>query len=96
MSKISAPPTLQPLPQPKFDCATRTKRPRPELREPKPIPAPPEGKGGELWQKLYTEAQRTKHPDAEKFADSCLRARERALKLDAQRAKIQRTNKIVK
>lgn len=94
---ISAPPPmLPPLERPKVDCKTRTKRARPEPSEPKAAPAPPKGKGGELWQKLYADAQRAQMADPEKFADSCLRARERALDLDAQRAKLQRTNKIVK
>ena len=59
----------------------------------KPL-APPKGKGGELWQEFYTNAQKIGSPDPEKFADSALRAREKTHELQANRHKIERTNKI--
>ena len=36
----------------------------------KALSEPPKGKGGELWQKFYTDAVARKHPDPEKLADT--------------------------
>ena len=58
--------------------------------------APPKGKGGELWQKLYDQAVVNKHPDPELIADSMLRTREKTLKIDAERHKLQKTDKVPK
>jgi len=44
-------------------------------------PPAPKGKGSELWQKFYSNARASGHPDPEKMADSLLRARERSLEL---------------
>ena len=62
----------------------------------KPSLAPPQGKGGDLWQKLYNQAVATKHPEPEKCADSMLRAREKAIKIEAGRHKLQKTDKVPK
>jgi hypothetical protein len=55
---------------------------------------PPKGKGGELWQRFYTDAQKVGNPYPEKFADSALRSRERVHDLDDKRHKLQQTNKV--
>ena len=62
----------------------------------KPPLAPPIGKGGELWQKLYNQAVASKHPQPEKCADTVLRAREKTLKIEAARHKLQVTDKVPK
>lgn len=62
----------------------------------KPALAPPQGKGGEVWQKLYNQAVEDKHPCPEKCADSVLRAREKSLKIEAGRHKLQKTDKVPK
>lgn len=58
--------------------------------------APPKGKGGELWRKLYDQAVLNKHPNPELLADSMLRAREKTLKIEAERHKLQKTDKVPK
>lgn len=78
---------------PARSCAERTKRPRPEPIERIPL-APPKGKGGELWQQFYANAQKMGSPDPEKFADSALRSREKTHELQAKRHKIELTNKV--
>jgi len=62
----------------------------------KPPLAPPIGKGSELWQKLYNQAVESKHPYPEKCADTVLRAREKAIKIEAGRHKLQKTDKVPK
>jgi hypothetical protein len=62
----------------------------------KAAPAPPKGKGSELWRKIYDQAVVNKHPDPELIADSMLRAREKALKIEASRHKLQVTDKVPK
>ena len=62
----------------------------------KPALAPPIGKGSEVWQKLYNQAVEDKHPYPEKCADSVLRAREKTLKIEANRHKLQKTDKVPK
>lgn len=74
-------------------CAERTKRARPEPAERTPL-APPTGKGGEIWQQFYANAQKIGFLDPEKFADSALRSREKAQEIQAKRHKIERTNKV--
>jgi len=74
-------------------CADRTKRARPEPTERQPL-APPKGKGGELWQQFYANAQKSGFSDPEKFADTALRSREKTHELQAKRHKIERTNKV--
>jgi hypothetical protein len=61
---------------------------RPVVPAPKAPPPPPKGKGGELWQKFYTDAVARAHPDPEKLADAMLRSRERSLELAAERHKV--------
>ena len=51
----------------------------------------PEGHGSELWWGLYHDALLRGFPDPEKVADASLRARERALAIKADRAKVQLT-----
>jgi hypothetical protein len=58
--------------------------------------APPKEKGGELWQRIYDQAVVNKHPNPELIADSMLRAREKALKIEASRHKLQVTDKVPK
>lgn len=63
-----------------------------------PTPAPtkefkPVDRTSELWQKVYQNSLRTGHPEPEKMADSCVRSREKALKLAEERAKLQRCDK---
>ena len=62
----------------------------------KPPLAPPIGKGSDLWQKLYDQAVASKHPEPEKCADSVLRAREKTIKIEAGRHKLQVTDKVPK
>jgi hypothetical protein len=38
-----------------------------------------------LWQTIFAEAVRLKHPEPEKMADSCIRARERSIGLKLNR-----------
>ena len=54
----------------------------------KALSEPPKGKGGELWQKFYTDAVARKHPDPEKLADTLLRSREHAQEMEARRHKV--------
>jgi len=63
---------------------------------PKKTLAPPVGKGGEFWRRLYDQAVVNKHPYPELLADSMLRAREKALKIEASRHKLQVTAKVPK
>jgi hypothetical protein len=69
------------------------KRPLPPVQEAKAAPAPPKGKGGELWQSLLATAKSLQHPDPEKFADSALRAREKTLQIKDSAHKTLKTNK---
>ena len=62
----------------------------------KPPLAPLQGKGSEVWQKLYNQAVEDSHPYPEKCADSVLRAREKAIKIEAGRHKLQKTDKVPK
>lgn len=78
---------------PLVSCAERTKRSRPEPVERTPL-SPPKGKGGELWQNFYANAQKIGFPDPEKFADSALRSREKTHEIQAKRHKIEQTNKV--
>jgi hypothetical protein len=57
---------------------------------------PPKGKGGELWQKFYNDAVKTKHPNPELMADSFLRAREKSLALEKARHLCQKIDKAPK
>lgn len=66
---------------------TGVARPAP-IPTPKPGLQPPVGRGGPLWHRLYEEAVQTKHPFPEKFADSILRAREHAARIEAARRKL--------
>lgn len=54
---------------------------------------PPKGKGGELWTKFYNDAVAQGHPMPEKLADTLLRSREHALKIDASKHKLLVTDK---
>ena len=74
-------------------CTAVRKRPIPAPVERKPL-EPPKGKGSELWQKFYANAQKSGSPDPEKFADSALRSRERTLEIEGQRHTTQQTNKV--
>jgi len=67
--------------------AARVRRPIPPPA-PRPAPPRPEGRGNELWQKLYKVAQDAGHPNPEKMADTGLRAREKSLALLAARPKL--------
>jgi hypothetical protein len=49
---------------------------------------PPKGKGNELWQRFFADAQSRGCPDPEKLADTLLRSRERALELAEARHKL--------
>jgi hypothetical protein len=69
---------------------TRVKLPV-SVTEAKPQPAPPVGKGGELWNSFYAEALLRNDPDPEKMADSILRARERSIAITAARHKTKLT-----
>lgn len=62
----------------------------------KPPPAPPKGRGNELWCKLRDEAAAEGYKEPERFADSILRAREKAQEIEAKRHTLQRTEKVPK
>lgn len=62
--------------------------------KPKSPLAPPKGKGGELWCKLRDEAITEGHKEPERLADAILRARELAQKIEADRHKLQKTDKV--
>jgi hypothetical protein len=53
----------------------------PKQPTPKAPLAPPKGKGGELWKKLFESGKQINHPDPEAFADAALRVRERSIAL---------------
>ena len=55
-----------------------------------------ESQKSEIWQRFYDVAVREKTPMPEKLADSMLRVRERTLKIEAARRKIQITDKVPK
>jgi hypothetical protein len=71
------------------------KKVEPATRAPtckQPVVAPkgelkPVDRMSELWQSVYSNSVATGHPFPEKMADSCVRSREKALKLAADRKK---------
>jgi hypothetical protein len=87
------PPVLPAQPPPAELRGAARKRPPPPPSEPRTAPEPPKGRGGELWQNLLEAAKANQHPDPEKFADSALRARERALTIKANKHTTLTTNK---
>lgn len=68
----------------------------PPAPKPQTTREPPKGKGGELWQKFYNNALKSKHPSPELMADSLLRARERSLEIEKARHLIQKIDKVPK
>lgn len=70
--------------------ATRTEAVAQRSGTPKPKAplAPPKGKGGELWKKLFESGKQINHPDPEAFADAALRTRERAMALTDAKHKL--------
>lgn len=92
MMPVRPKPYSRPMGEP-VTCADMRKRPIPVPVVRKPL-EPPKGKGGELWQKFYTDAQKTGMLDPEKFADSALRSRERTLEIEGKRHMAQQTNKV--
>ena len=59
--------------------------PTPIPKNPNPVP---EGKGGELWTRFYSDAVALRIPSPEKLADTLLRARERAMEIKAAKHKL--------
>lgn len=92
MMPVRPKPYSRPMGEP-VTCTDMRKRVVAVPAERKPL-EPPKGKGGELWQKFYTDAQKTGTLDPEKFADSALRSRERALEIEGKRHTLQKTNKV--
>jgi hypothetical protein len=63
-----------------------------------PVAAPkgelkPVDRTSELWLSVYNNSVATGHPFPEKMADSCVRSREKTLKLAADRLKLERCDK---
>jgi hypothetical protein len=83
----------KPYPLPMGGIVSRVDRSSPVPVERTPLSAP-KGKGGELWQQFYANAQKSGFPDPEKFADTALRSREKTHELQAKRHKLERTNKV--
>ena len=54
----------------------------------KTAPAPPQGRGGKLWQSLLETAKKLEMKDPEKFADTALRSRERSIAIKAGQHKL--------
>jgi hypothetical protein len=84
-------------------CALNFRNAGSRVDPPRPAPAPrakvekppPKGKYGEEWNRYFESAKEDGFVDPEKFADSALRTKERALELESKRHKIVRTNKKV-
>jgi hypothetical protein len=75
------------------DQASSRIRPPPIPKAAKTLPPPPKEKGGELWEKIYQSAIKSKHPNPEFMADSALRSREMALKIEKKRRLIEKIDK---
>ena len=67
-------------------------KPAPAPREPVQK-APPKGKYGPEWTRIFEAAKREGNPFPEKLADSALRSKERTLEIAQKRHKLIQTNK---
>jgi hypothetical protein len=84
MQKIRAECVYQKVDKLTINQARTRIHPGPVPKTTKAVP-PPSEKGNELWQNIYKNAVKSKHPNPVLMADSALRAREKALDIEKAR-----------